>query len=420
MAQLSDDCFAFGGALRRLDDALDDLAARLAPVTTVATLPVASSLGRVLANDIRAGFPIPNFDNSAVDGYAVRAADLSPQGETILPISARIPAGAVDVPGITPMSAARIFTGAMMPPGADTVFMQEDVEAEANAVRLPAGLKRGANRRLAGEDFASGAVIVGAGTRLKPQHLAGIAAAGLAQVAVRARLRVGVFSTGDEIREPGTGAPPQPGSQYDANRVMLAGLLAARGMEAHDLGILPDEPAIISRALAAAARDYDAILTSGGVSTGEEDHVKAAIEAAGRLDFWRLAIKPGRPIAMGTIGGTPFLGMPGNPAAVFVTFARFVGPVLDMLAGAEPLRPMPVMVESGFDYAKKKDRREYVRVSLSPQADGRVRAQRFPKDGAALISSLIAADALAELNEDVTQINAGETIPVLPLAGLLA
>lgn len=419
MAQLSDDCFAFGGSLRWLDDALDDLAARLAPVTAVATVPVASAFGRVLAKDIRAGFPIPNFDNSAVDGYAVRAADLSPHGETLLPISARIPAGQVDVPGITPLSAARIFTGAMMPPGSDTVFMQEDVVAEANTVRLPAGLKRGANRRLAGEDFAADVVIAAMGTRLKPQHLAGIAAAGLAQIPVRERLRVGIFSTGDEIREPGGGVSPQPGSQYDANRVMLAGLLAARGMEAHDLGILPDDPAIISRALANAAREFDAILTSGGVSTGEEDHVKAAIETAGRLDFWRLAIKPGRPIAMGTIGGTPFLGMPGNPAAVFVTFARFVGPVLDMLAGAEALRPMPVLVESGFDYAKKKDRREYVRVSLSRQADGRVIAQRFPHDGAALISSLIAADALAELGEDVTQIRAGETIPVLPLTSLM-
>ncbi|MGL5447149.1 MAG: molybdopterin molybdotransferase MoeA [Rhabdaerophilum sp.] len=420
MAQLSDDCFAFGGALRRLDDALDDLAARLVPVTAIAVAPLASALGRVLALDVRAGFAIPNFDNSAVDGYAVRAADLAPQGETLLPISARIPAGQVDVSGIDPKSAARIFTGAMMPPGADTVFMQEDVVSEGSAVRLPAGLKRGANRRLAGEDFSADSIIVAAGTRLKPQHMAGIAAAGLAQIPVRERLRVGVFSTGDEIREPGTGTPPKPGSQYDANRAMLAGLLAARGMEAHDLGILPDDPEIISRALAAAARDYDAILTSGGVSTGEEDHVKAAIEATGRLDFWRLAIKPGRPVAMGTIGGTPFLGMPGNPAAVFVTFVRFVGPVLDLLAGAEPLRPMPMLVESAFDYAKKKDRREYVRVRLTRLASGSTIAQRFPKDGAALISSLIAADALAELGEDVTRVDAGETIPVLPLGILLS
>jgi len=232
-------------------------------------------------------------------------------------------------------------------------------------------------------------------------------------------MRVGILSTGDEIREPETGEPPRPGSQYDANRPMLSGLLAARGMEAYDLGILPDDPATIASALGRAARDFDAILTSGGVSTGEEDHVKAAIEAAGRLDFWRLAIKPGRPIAMGTIGRTPFLGMPGNPAAVFVTFVRFVGPVLDTLAGARPLRPQLLTALSGFDYRKKKDRREYVRVSLSRRADGQILAQRFPKDGAALISSLIAADALAELDEDVTQIRAGDAIAILPLASLM-
>lgn len=419
MAQLSDDCFAFGGALRHLDDALDNLAARLVPVTSLEMISVASGLGRVLAEDVRARFPVPNFDNSAVDGYAVRWADLDQAAETRLPISARIPAGQVDVPAIHPRSAARIFTGAMMPPGADTVFMQEDVVAEADMVRLPPGLKAGANRRFAGEDFSKEALIVAAGTRLKPQHLAGLAAAGLAHIPVRARLRVGIFSTGDEIREPRDGQPPQPGRQYDANRPMLAGLLAARGMEARDLGILPDDPAIIASALTQAAREHDAILTSGGVSTGEEDHVKSAIEAAGRLDFWRLAIKPGRPIAMGTLGRTPFLGMPGNPAAVFVTFTRFVGPVLDMLAGATPLRPQPLTVLSAFDYKKKKDRREYVRVSLSRGADGHVRAQRFPKDGAALISSLIAADALAELDENTTSIRAGDAIAVLPLASLL-
>ncbi len=406
MAQLSDDCFAFGGALQRLDDALDSLAARLSPVTGLERVPVASALGRILSEDVRTRFPIPNFDNSAVDGYAVRWADLDPAGETCLTVSARVPAGRVDVPALKPTTAARIFTGAMMPPGADTVFMQEDVVADAGSVRLPSGLKAGSNRRFAGEDFTADAIIVAAGTRLKPQHLAGLAAAGQAQVSVRARMRVGILST-------------RPGSQYDANRPMLSGLLAARGMEAYDLGILPDDPATIASALGRAARDFDAILTSGGVSTGEEDHVKAAIEAAGRLDFWRLAIKPGRPIAMGTIGRTPFLGMPGNPAAVFVTFVRFVGPVLDTLAGARPLRPQLLTALSGFDYRKKKDRREYVRVSLSRRADGQILAQRFPKDGAALISSLIAADALAELDEDVTQIRAGDAIAILPLASLM-
>ncbi|MCU0820551.1 MAG: molybdopterin molybdotransferase MoeA [Beijerinckiaceae bacterium] len=418
MAQLSADSFAFGGKLRRLDDALDDLAARLTGVAETETVPVMQAMGRVIAADIGTPFAIPNFDNSAVDGYAVRFADLAVSGETRLPVSLRIPAGMIGVPPLPPGTAARIFTGAMMPAQADTVFMQEDVRLEGETVVLPHGLELGSNRRFAGEDFAKNAAIVPAGTRLKPQHLAGLAAAGRASVTVRRRLKVAIFSTGNEIREPALQAP-EPGCQYDANRAMLAGLLAARNMEVTDLGILPDDPVIMARALTEAAAGSDAILTSGGVSTGEEDHVKAAIEAAGRLDFWRLAIKPGRPIAMGTLAGTPFLGMPGNPAAVFVTFVRFVGPVLDLLAGAKPLRPAPIPVISGFDYRKKAERREYVRVSLAADASGRMVAQRFPKDGAALISSLIAADALAELGEDVTEIKAGETISVLPLSSLV-
>ncbi|MCA3638775.1 MAG: molybdopterin molybdotransferase MoeA [Methylobacterium sp.] len=419
MAQLSPDSFAFGGRLRRLDDALDDLTIRLAGLSETETVPVMQAIGRVLAHEVGSTFAIPNFDNSAVDGYAVRFADLAASGETRLPVSLRIPAGMIGVPPLPPGTAGRIFTGAMMPAGADTVFMQEDVCTEGETVLLPHGLKLGSNRRFAGEDFAKGAAIVPAGTRLKPQHLAGLAAAGRSVVTVRRRLRVAIFSTGNEIREPAPEAP-EPGCQYDANRAMLAGLLAARGMEIIDLGILPDDPGIMARALKDAAKANDAILTSGGVSTGEEDHVKAAIEAAGRLDFWRLAIKPGRPIAMGTLEGTPFLGMPGNPAAVFVTFLRFVGPVLDMLAGAKPLRPVPIPVPSGFDYRKKADRREYLRVSLAAGAGARMMAQRFPKDGAALISSLIAADALAEFGEDITEIKAGETISVLPLACLLS
>jgi molybdopterin molybdotransferase len=200
---------------------------------------------------------------------------------------------------------------------------------------------------------------------------------------------------------------------------MLAGLLQARGMTVTDLGILPDDPERIGQVLREASRHHDAVLTSGGVSTGEEDHVKSALESAGRLDFWRLAIKPGRPVAMGRLGDAVFLGMPGNPAAVFVTFTRFVGPVLDMLAGAEANRPIPFFVPSAFDYTKKRDRREYVRVTLRPALQGGFEAHRFPRDGAALVSSLIAADALAELDEETTKIEKGQPLAVFPLSVLL-
>lgn len=418
MAQLSNDCFAFGGQLMRLDEALDALAARLAPVPGTEDVPASAALGRVLAAPLPAPFAIPGFDNSAVDGFAVRHADLALAGDTTLPVTLRVPAGMRAVPALMTGAAARIFTGAVMPAGADTVFMQEDVRIVGDGVILPPGLKRGANARKAGEDFERGSTILGGGTRLRPQHLAGLAAAGLSRVTVRQRLRVGVFSTGDEIIEPRDGAPPAPGLQYDANRSMLLALLAMRGIEGIDLGILPDDRAVISRAIAAGAGQCDALLTSGGVSTGEEDHVKAAIEAAGTLDFWRLAIKPGRPVAMGTVAGKAFLGMPGNPAAVFVTFTRFVGPVLDMFAGAVPQRPQPFPVESLFDYRKKLDRREYVRATLVAGERGPA-AQRFPRDGAALISSLIAADGFIELEEDRTSVARGAPVGFIPFSSLL-
>lgn len=421
MAQLSDDCFAFGGKLQRLDAALDALSARLVPVVGNETIGLNDAAGRILAADVTAAISVPGFDNSAVDGYAVRHVDLAKSGESRMPIAGRVPAGVRVVPPLAPGHAVRIFTGAPMPAGGDTVFMQEDTRQEGDAVILPAGLKRGANRRFAGEDFAPGARVLQARLRLRPQHVAALAALGVSRVEVRKRLKVAIFSTGDEVIDSVQhgGFPLPRGAQFDSNRPMIAALLAARGIQAIDLGILPDKRDVIAQALGEAAQNCDAILTSGGVSTGEEDHVKAAVETAGRLDFWRLAIKPGRPIAMGTIAGRSFLGMPGNPAAVFVTFARFVGPVLDLLSGAEPIRPLPMPVVAGFAYAKKPERREYVRVRLAWE-NGRPVAQRFPRDGAALISSLIETDGLIELEEERLAVAPGETLAFLPYGALLS
>lgn len=422
MAQLSSDSFAFGGKLQRLDEALDDLARRLQPVSDVETIPASGALGRTTAAPMMARVSVPDFDNSAVDGYAVRHEDLVAGGTTLLPVMERIAAGRRDIPQIVPETAIRIFTGAPMPAGADTVFMQEDVRFEGKDVLLPPGLAAGANRRFAGEDFQLGELWLAAGVRLRAHHLAACAATGNAEISVRQPLRVAVFSTGNEVVEPArTGRAPilRPGTQFDANRPMLLALLAHRGMEPIDLGILPDNREAIARALDDAAATCDAILTSGGVSTGEEDHVKAAVEAVGRLDFWRLAIKPGRPIAMGTIRGKSLLGMPGNPAAVFVTFTRFVGPVLDLLQGAQPCRPLPQQVTAGFEYRKKPDRREYVRVSFVWEGGVPV-AHRFPKDGAALISSLTQSDGLVELEEARQQVQPGERVNYYPFEALLA
>src|SRR5260370_18548250 len=283
------------------------------------------------------------------------------------------------------------FSGPL-PAGADTVFMQEDVRDDGTDVIVPPGLKLGANRRLAGEDVRAGSVVLPAGRRLLAQDVALAAAVGLTGLAVRRRVRVAVFSTGDEIVEPGA---PRPGAAlFDANRYLLAGLIERLGAAATDLGIVPDDPEKLASAIAAAAADHDLVLTSGGVSTGEADHVRNAVERVGRLVFWRVAIKPGRPVAMGVIPGAgsgasaAFVGLPGNPAAVYVTFARVVRPLLLRLAGAEALALVALPVRAAFGYRKKTGRRGYVRVKLRRGADGAVEAVKHAQDGAGIITSL--------------------------------
>jgi molybdopterin molybdotransferase len=415
MAQLTDDCFAFGGPLLAIDDVERLIGERVTPVTETEDVTLAAAAGRVLAADVIAPIDLPPFDNSAVDGFAVRHADIG-AGETTLAVIDRLTAGRAAARNIGAGEAIRIFTGAPMPPDADTVFMQEDVRVEGAAVSVPPGLKRGANRRLAGEDVRRGSVALPAGRRLQPQDLSMAAALGLRALAVRRRVRVALFSTGDEIVEPGAALPPA--GLYDANRALLRGLLARLGAQVSDLGILRDDRETLAARLAAAARGHDLVLTSGGVSTGEADYVRDAIEAVGKLVFWRVAIKPGRPVAMGVLRGTAFVGLPGNPVAVFVTFARVVRPLLLRLAGAaaEPLIALPVV--SGFAYKKKKGRREYVRVSLARQADGSYVATKHPQDGAGVISSLTATDGLAELADDVTEIAEGQTVGFIPYSVL--
>lgn len=410
MAQLSADADAFGPLLT-IEEAADRAAGRVAAVAGVETVPLAAADGRVLAQDVAAPVDLPPFANSAVDGYAVRFADLAAAGATRLPLAGRVAAGA-DAAGVaTERVAVRVFTGAPLPAGADTVFMQEDVALEDGAVVLPPGLKPGANARPAGEDIARGALALAAGRRLRPQDLALLAALGLAEVVVRRRVRVAIFSTGDELNEPGTELPPA--GIYDANRSLLRALVARAGAEVVDLGILRDEPASLAGRLRQAAEGCDLILTSGGVSTGEEDHVKAAVERVGELAFWRVAIKPGRPVAMGLVAGKPFIGLPGNPVAVFVTFAFVARTVIALLAGAQPARPHAVPVRLGFSYRKKAGRREYVRVALAPGADGIAVARKHPRDGAGVLTSLTETDGLVELADALTSIAEGTIAPFL-------
>jgi molybdopterin molybdotransferase len=410
MAQLSNDCFAFGGALMSIDEATALIAERLSPVSASETVALISADGRILAQDVTAPIDLPPFDNSAVDGYAVRFGDLQPQG-TMLPVQGRVAAGTVTGGPALAGAAVRIFTGAPMPDGFDTVFMQEDVRmTESGSVTLPAGLKQGSNRRLRGEDIRRGDHALAAGRCLTPQDVALLAALGLASVAVRRRLRVAVFSTGNEIVSPG--APLGHAKIYDSNRFMLQALLRRLACEVTDLGILPDARETVANALSAAAAAHDLLITSGGVSTGEEDHVKAAVEQAGALTFWRLAIKPGRPVAMGVVQGTPFIGLPGNPVAVFVTFAYVARALIARLAGESFAPPTPVPVRSGFAYKKKEGRREYVRARLSNA--GGVTAQKHPREGAGIITSLTESDGLVELPEAATRVEPGEMVGFLP------
>jgi molybdopterin molybdotransferase len=423
MAQLTDDCFAFDGPLMPLEAMEALIKNRVVPVTGSEIVALADARGRVLAKDVIAPIDIPHFDNSAVDGYAVRHADLNASGETVLKVSAKVMAGQSAIPDVGAKEAIRIFTGARMPDGADTVFMQEDTREDSGSVVLPSGLKRGANRRLKGEDIVAGSIAMPQGRVLDAQNLALAAALGLTKLEVRRRIRVSIFSTGDEIVEPGTSLS---GAQvFDANRMLLRHMLEQCGCDVSDLGILRDDLPTLERAISDAASSSDVVLTSGGVSTGDADYVKNAVEAIGSLVFWRIAIKPGRPVAMGVIphsngNRAAFVGLPGNPVAVFVTFVRVVKPLLAQLAGAVIKPQQPLMVVSAFDYRKKSGRREYVRVALRPRADGGFEAIKHPQDGAGVLTSLTETDGLLELPDNVTSVKAGERVSFFSYAALSA
>jgi molybdopterin molybdotransferase len=418
MAQLSDDCFAFGGPLMSVDDAVAIIARRVSAVTDTETVELKHADGRILAQGVAAPLPLPPFTNSAVDGYAVRSLDLTGESEQQLPVAGRIQAGTPADSAITPRHAVRIFTGAPMPDGADTVFMQEDVRIDATGrVVVPSGLKAGANVRPAGEDIGLGTAALPAGRRLRPQDIALAAAFGLTELNVMRRIRVAVFSTGDELVSPGV--PRAAAQLFDSNRFMLMAMLARLQCEVSDLGILRDDRASLAVALQRAAGAHDLILTSGGVSTGEEDHVKAGVESVGSLVLWRMAIKPGRPVAMGIIDGTPLIGLPGNPVASFVTFVHVVRPTVLALAGASPQRLVPMPVRAAFCYRKKIGRREYVRVNLQQGADGVPEASKFPREGAGLLSSLVETDGLVELGEAVTEVESGQFVGFLAYANLV-
>lgn len=426
MAQLTDDCFAGGGPLMRADEALAQILDRLVTVTESERVPLPRALDRILAAPVVSPIDVPAHPNSAVDGYAVWFDDLAPGAETTLPVSGRAAAGHPLGRAARRGEAIRIFTGAAMPggadggPGPDTVMMQEDCRVEGDKVTILPGIKRGANTRQRGEDVVAGSTILPLGARLRPQDIGLAASVGATGLTVSRPLRVALFSTGDEVAEPGE--PLAPGAIYDANRFTLHGMLRQLGCEVSDLGILPDRREVIRLSLAVAAQDHDLVVTSGGVSVGDEDHVKAAVQALGSLHFWRLAIKPGRPIALGQVSSegraVPFIGLPGNPVAVMVTFLRIARPIILRLMGASDLEPTLYRVRAAFDYKKKKDRREWVRARLVAGPDGELVAEKYPRDGAGILSSMVESDGLVELPEDLSHLAAGSIVDFLPFAEL--
>jgi molybdopterin molybdotransferase len=417
VAQLSDDCFAFGGELMSAAAALALLREKLTPVTDSERVALKDAAGRILAEPLVATRDVPPADNVAVDGYAVRFADLVPDAETVLPIAGRAAAGHPLREPAPPRGAIRVFTGALLPEGTDTVLMQEDCKVVSGAVTIPAGIKRGANCRSAGEDVKAGTLVLAAGRRLRAQEIGLAASLGLTSLAVYRPLRVALFSTGDELAEPGDAL--SLGAIYDANRYTLQALLQGLGAQVSDLGILADKPDTVRAALEGAAQNHDLVLTSGGMSTGEEDHVKAAVEALGKLHFWRLAIKPGRPVAMGQLGRVPFVGLPGNPVAVMVTFFLLTRPLMLLLSGAIDAGPRLYRVRAGFEYKKRPNRTEYVRARLVRDAEGGWIAEKFARDGAGILTSMVESDGLVEIGEGVTKLEPGMMVDFLPFSEVI-
>ena len=415
-AKLRDDCFVLDKDRLPHGEALAILKSRVRPVVEAEEVGLAETMGRFLAASVVAPRPIPAHDNAAVDGYAFSHNAYDEEKGTRFAVAGQAAAGHPFKTVPPAGSAVRIFTGAVMPSGLDTVAMQEDVRIERDgeqvAAMIPPGLKQGANRRLAGEDAKEGDVLAKTGTRLRPQEVAAAAATGLDTLSCYAPLKVAIFSTGDEIVPPG--GTFAPGKVFDANAPMLEGLVRAAGANPTHLGILPDDADQVTASLRDASRNYHAVILSGGASQGAEDHVVRSLDALGKRHLWQIAIKPGRPMSFGQIGDSVVLGLPGNPVAVFVCFLIYVRPVLTRLAGGEWPEPHRFPLPAAFAQKKKVGRREFWRARLTRGAGGQISVAKFPRDGSGLISSLREADGLIEVPEDVADVKEGDIVEFIP------
>lgn len=411
MAILLDDCFLHDGERLKHEEAIALIAERVKTVAKSEMVKLKDAAGRVAAENVVAPRDVPQFTNSAVDGYAFGQASLR-QGETRLKVVMRAAAGEPAAAALGRGEATRIFTGAALPVGADTCVMQEDVRVEGEEIIVPPGVKFGANRRLSGEDVKDGETVVRRGATLRPQEIAAIASTGAGRVKCFARLRVGVISTGSELVRPGERLAS--GGVYDSNHFMLRALLEGTGATIEDFGIITDDRRAVEAAMRKAAERCDVILSTGGASRGEADHVVKTVADLGVLHAWQIAVKPGRPMALGQIGDKVLLGLPGNPVAVFVTFLLYGMPLLSRLQGRSWHPPQRYPLRAGFTFANKKSgRREYWRGWIETTERG-PRVQKFARDGSGLISGLRQATGLIEIAEDVTQVAEGDVVAFLP------
>ncbi len=403
-----------GSALMPIEDALSLLLKKAEPISDTETLPLSEAQGRILAENLVSTINVPPHDNSAMDGYAVRSADFSDLTEKSLPVSQRIPAGKMG-DTLKPNTVARIFTGAPIPAGADAVVMQEVCTPDGDNIKISGPIPVGKNLRKAGEDIQAGAKILTAGTPLKPQNIGLAASVGISKMRVYKRLRVGIFFTGDELREPEEQL--EPGQIYNSNRHTMRGMLKNLNCEVVDFGTVEDTLEATKAAMLKAANETDLVMTSGGVSVGEEDYIRLALEELGQLDMWRINIKPGKPLAFGTIGKTSFLGMPGNPVSVFATFCIFARPFILKKQGAKTTQPNTYKVPANFEWSKPGKRHEYVRARVDPDPDGRAVISLYPNQGSGVLTSTSWANGLAFIPANTT-VELEDMIDFIPFSEL--
>jgi len=417
MTQLSNDCFKHSKKRISLEKAISILEKRIKCIKKTQKIKLDQSLGRILSKDIISKINVPPFNNTAVDGYAFKYSDLNKKKETTLKLSGRITAGQNFNKKIKKGEIARIFTGARVPEGADTVIMQEDCNTTDNEIVLKPGIFKGANIRKKGEDIKYGKKIIYKGSKLKAQDIALIASVGIKEIDVFEKLTVGIFTTGNELYEPG--AKISNSGIYDSNRYCLKNLLETINCSVKDYGIKKDNEKLIKNTLKKISKECDLIITTGGMSVGDEDYVRKIVEENGYLNFWNISIKPGRPVALGNIFKKPFIGLPGNPVSVMITFLKIALPTINKLSGFSSPKEKNFIVTTDFNFKKKSGRKEFLRVTITKNLNGQIKIKNYPKSGSGVFTSMVETDGLIELPEKLTYLKKGTKIRFVPYSEIL-